>query len=622
MTNAWIWIKHGLIGLALGVMLFHLFIYLAYTAALLGFPFDYDQGEGFELLDAVYFSEGRWPYQDSDEWPFYSSNYAPVFRLILAPFAAVFGPDYWYGRLLSFLGTCLTAAAIGWAVYRAERHTAISILIGLAFLASNYIYHIGPLFRQHYFMVMFETLAVVAITSAFEAQSRERHKRLVLGLFLLLLAGYTKQLAAFTAVAIFGWLFLRNPRTAILYGLGFGLVGGGIFLLLNIATAGQWKLNAIDANVNPYYFSQFTGLLSQYVRLHWALLGLAGLLAVYELYFDRISLYSAWWVVGTVSTVGAGKWGAGDSYFATSWAATCILAGIFIARTLNQSWMIRQNFWSRQLAPVGRVLQKPIPTQMMQLACLGLLIVYGLTVVKIPTSGPIFEPLSKFLGVSPHPGHRYPLYDAAGWTAGYATIGHLPTEADTAAGWEIVARIQAAEGPVMSEEAGFSLQAGKEVISNPTQLKNLDNAGLLDHRQLVAAIEDQTFGLIIFRARFYPEPVLAAVDDAYTPREIITMNGFNYEMWYPEPTWDIRRDIRNHLESGIAEPLTVALPTGIDDQETWLIEMMGRWAWLPEIPSAGIRPPAACLEKAFIRREARAVVEICNNTLTVQPSKR
>ena len=38
---------------------------------------------------------------------------------------------------------------------------SIAILAGLAYLASNYIYHIGPLFRQHISMVMFETLAIL-----------------------------------------------------------------------------------------------------------------------------------------------------------------------------------------------------------------------------------------------------------------------------------------------------------------------------------------------------------------------------------------------------------------------------------------------------------------------------
>ena len=39
------------------------------------FPFDYDQGEGFELVDTIMLSEGQWPYRNAEVYPFYASNY-------------------------------------------------------------------------------------------------------------------------------------------------------------------------------------------------------------------------------------------------------------------------------------------------------------------------------------------------------------------------------------------------------------------------------------------------------------------------------------------------------------------------------------------------------------------
>jgi hypothetical protein len=62
--------------------------------------------------------------------------------------------------------------------------------VGLAFLASNYVYHVGPLFRQHMFMVMFETVAVVYLARTVEkeeADGRLRNKRLFGVMILLLL---------------------------------------------------------------------------------------------------------------------------------------------------------------------------------------------------------------------------------------------------------------------------------------------------------------------------------------------------------------------------------------------------------------------------------------------------
>src|SRR5690606_28069555 len=160
-------------------------------------------------------------------------------HVMLIPFAWLFGPAYWYGRLVGFLGTLVTASAIGYAVWRAERHRTIAILAGLAFLASNTVYHIGPLFRQHMTMVMFETLAIVVLAHASEIEDAAKRRRAIAtGLAFVLAAGYTKQLAIATAAAVFVFLFIRQPRRAVVWAVLFALVGGGIFLGMNIATDG------------------------------------------------------------------------------------------------------------------------------------------------------------------------------------------------------------------------------------------------------------------------------------------------------------------------------------------------------------------------------------------------
>ena len=107
-------------------------------------------------------------------------------------------------------------------------------------------------------------------------------------------------------------------------------------------------------------------------------------------------------------------------------------------------------------------------------------ILYALTVVKMPTEGRFFGALSDALGLESSYGDRYAFYDAAGWVPGYATIGHVPTQTDIDNGWRLVDVIRASERPVLSEEAGFSLQADRDVISNPTQLKNLYENDLFD----------------------------------------------------------------------------------------------------------------------------------------------
>lgn len=528
-----------LLAAAGGLLLFYLAVYVVYAINLIRFPFDYDQGEGFELVDTILFSRGEWPYRDTESFPFYSSNYPPLFHVIAAPFVWLFGPAYWYGRLLSFISTLVTAGAIAYAVNREGQQRWIAILSGLAFLASNTVYHVGPLFRQHISMVMFETLAVVILAGVNEIRdARRRRRRLALGLALILAAGYTKQLAIVTALAAGAFLFIRQPRRALVWGSLAALVGGAIFVWMNWATGGEWWRQAILANVNELKILQTLALFGQWFGLHGFLIVPAALLALYELYFDRLSIYAIWFVCAAgINGAASGTWGGGDSYFMTAIAATCILSGIFAARTLRGTWHFPPNYLSRLLiAPFQRW---GAPLLRAGLVIIPLLYLgYGRAVLHMPTQGAVFGALAAALNITPNTMNSF--YDSARtldgqYAAGYANIGHLTTQADIDAGWSIVARVRQSAQPVISEDAGFSLMAGREAITNPTQLLNLEKKGLYDGGELARMIDERAFGLIILRAQFYPDVVLQAIARAYTHTETVTMNGFDYLLLRPRP---------------------------------------------------------------------------------------
>ncbi|MBZ0301473.1 MAG: hypothetical protein K8J31_17120 [Anaerolineae bacterium] len=537
LTPSWLSSVHRLLLMAaLIILLGYLCVYVAYASNLIQFPFDYDQGEGFELVDTLLFSQGRWPYLDTEIYPFYSSNYPPLFHVMAAPFVWIFGPSYAYGRLLGFAGTLVTGGAIGCAVYRDGQHRLIALLSALAFLASNSIYHIGPLFRQHMTMVMFETLAVVVLAHANEIEDTgQRRRRLILGLALILAAGYTKQLAYATAIAALAFLFVRSPRRSVIYGAGFALAGAAIFLWINRSTDGQWWLQTISANVNTFYPDQTIGLFRLWFSLHGFLIVPAVLYVLYEFYFDRISIYALWWIAATTNAILSGKWGAGDSYFATTIAATCVLAGLFAARTLTGGWHFAANYLSRLLIDPLRRFSAPLARTGLILIPL-LFIGYGRAVLHLPTDGPLFAPVAALLHITPNAHGTF--YDSAremdgSFSGGYADIGHLTTQADVEAGDRIVELIREADGPVLSEEAGFNLLAGKDVVTNPTQLLNLANNGLFEGAALLNMIETRAFELIVLRAQFYPVPILQAIGRRYRQSEAIEMNGFRYLILRP-----------------------------------------------------------------------------------------
>lgn len=527
------WIHRGLLAAAFVVMLFHFAVYLVYTNNLVTFPFDYDQGEGFELYDTLLMSQGQSPYRDLEPYPFYASNYPPVFHVVAVPFAWLFGPQYWYGRLLGFAGTLVTAAAIAFAIYKdgvrrsGRGNLAIALLAGFAFLASNITYRQGPLLRQHMTMVMFETLAVVILTSAEDLAFTLRRRILTgIGFLMLILAGYTKQLAAFTAIAALLWMFIRNPRRAVAWCVVFGAVGVAIFAFLYITTDGQWWKQAIVANVNNTFWPQVEGLFRLWFSLHGFLIVPAALLMLYELYFDRISLYMVWFIVTlTLDGFSSGTWGGGDSYFATSVSALCLMSGIFFSRWLAGGLTLPDNYLSRLVKPLRGA--APLVTASALVIVPLLYIGYGRAVLKMPTTGPVFEQLAAWWGLEPNALNGF--YDSAGRIAGgYSDIGHLVSEQDRINAERIADIIRTSEQPVLSEEAGFSFRAGRDVITNPTQLLNIWMRGQYEGNALIGMIHRREFGAIILRAQFYPVPVLQAIDHAYRTAEVIPMNGFEY----------------------------------------------------------------------------------------------
>ncbi len=537
----------------------YLAVYVVYAVDLFHWPFDYDQGEGFELYDAVLYSQGEWPYRDNAAYPFYASNYPPLFHLLIVPLLPIFGPRLIAGRLVSFTATLITSGVI---VAIVRRKTArpelgrrggwfIPLVSGLAFLASNYVYQIGPLCRMHMTMVMFETLAIVFIAE-FE-HPRHGRRNLILGLLMLLCAGYTKQMAVFTVAAALSYVFLRDVKKAIAAGVALAAVAGAIFWLLNVATDGQWWVNTIQANVNKFDYQQTVFLFGQWFRLHTVFVLLATGYLIYELFWDRLSVYSLWFFFALGAGALSGKWGAGFGYFTTAIAAACITSGLALGRLQSREWRVESREWRVESGKrrVGIVDFRALLAVIIPL----LYLVQAPRLLHMPTSGPVFGPLARALGVADAliegDCDTFQYHD----TMGYTQLGHLLTADDYAAGEEILNYVRTADGPTLSEEAMLSLLADEPVVTNPTQLLNLYNNDLLDMTEIIERINRQEFGVIIFRAQFYPPPVLEAIGQNYEPVEHLCMNGFYYCILWPHRRLDGLSGLSDGLEDLTHTPL-------------------------------------------------------------------
>jgi hypothetical protein len=156
--------------------------------------------------------------------------------------------------------------------------------------------------------------------------------------------------------------------------------------------------------------------------------------------------------------------------------------------------------------------------------------------LHLPLDHTLTRPVASLLNIPANEPHRFrqSYYDSMGYTQ----LGHPPTTDDIAAGWEIVdwVRSSSADGPAWSEEAMFTIWAGQPtVVTNPTQLFNLWNLDKLDVSAMIKAIYERQFGLVIFRAQFYPPPVLEAIGQNYDVVDHEEMNGFTYAILRPKP---------------------------------------------------------------------------------------
>ena len=469
--------------LGLTLLLYYLLFYLQHTAALAQYPFDVDQGEGYDVNSGWLLWQGRSIY-DHSGWPFYSSNYPPFFSLLLAPVVGLYGPSLATGRLLSATAALLTAGLIGLIVRGRTGHGPAAATAGLLYLASNYVYHVTPLARVNALAALFGLLGVYCCT-------RTGRWWQVGAVAAFLLAFYTKQTTIDAVAAGLLFLLVRDRRAGILVSAALGVLGGLIWLVLDLMTGGQYFANIIVGNVNPWTLRQTVDYYRNFLELHGVVVAMAGWQAWRQFRAGTWGPIELYWVCSLLLAVTVGKWGAGESYFLAPIVASCVLAGEALAALANRA-AVRPAF----LALAGALV-------LLQ----GVLMAHG--------------PLYRFA----------PFLADRGAQA--SVLAHQPTEADVRAADELIAALRSSERPVLSEDPGYAIVAGHPVIGNATYLRNLHLAGVWSPDELVAAIRARRFGWIVLNAELYPEPVLEAIGQSYYLFEEYEIIGTRQRLFAP-----------------------------------------------------------------------------------------
>ena len=476
----------GAVLYALGVaaLFFYFLVYVAHAANLTAYPYDLDQGEAYDVNSGWLLAQGRPIYTENERFPYYSSNYPPMYSLLLSPIVAQTGPTLAAGRLLSAGAALLTAIVIAGVVAWRTRNWLAAIVAGLLFIASPYVFHTTPLARVNALAVLFALMGLSCCLG------RTWGWRSGVVLFFLL-ALYTKQTTVDALAAGLLALALRDFKQGAVLAVVIGFLGGIALLLLDAVHFGAFWLNVVVGNVNPFDPKQALDYYRNFLELHLVLVLLAGWQVVRGIRGRTVGPFELYWLVSLGLAVSVGKWGAGESYFLAPIAASAVLAGEAVA-CLHQDAERRPAL----LGAIG-----------------GLLLLQALLFAH----GPLYR-----LG---------PLFADRGAQA--SVLSRWPGAAEVKSAADLVDLLKNADGPVLVEDPSYGLAAGKEVVGNATHLRNLYQAGAWSPDALVDDLRERRFAWVVLNAELYPEPVLEAIGRYYYLYEEYEINGTRQRLFAP-----------------------------------------------------------------------------------------
>jgi hypothetical protein len=525
------WLAWALWALALAGLLYLVGLTVWLGLSGLAFPYQLDYGEGTHLFYTKQLALGQPIYRPIGQYPYITSNYAPLPFLLALALTPILGFTYAAGRLWTLLAVVTIVALVFVWVRRETGRRLLAVVAALLFAGAPYIYHWAPLFRVDLVGLALTLGGLYAVycyaprpTSPAEGR---RPWLLWLAVVLFVAALYAKQSYLFAPAAALAYLFLFvDRRRAILVAAGIGLLGGGIFLAINVSTGGSFWQSMVVANVNPFLWPEFWQQQADFFGTFAVLV----LLAAWYLFDkfvrqrdallrEKVSPLDLYLPAALFSVLLAGKAGAWENYFFEALLALALCAGLGLARLAPRPW------GRRKLSPGA---QPPPPPR--------------------EGSAPL-SPVGRGAGGE---GGVLPLLAPLLILVQMALMWHTPRVARnyldlTRRSYEAMAPILAeTPDPMFAEDMGLLVTYGKILDYHSFEYSQLAEAGRWDQaweldqlrtRQRTLVILDEGTRLDVDRYRRFTRDFLSELDRNYRHARSVG----KYELYEPDPLQHERR---------------------------------------------------------------------------------
>lgn len=316
-----------------GVQIWAVIVFLQYAGKALVDPYPLDYGEGAVLDQAIHLFHGENIYRVGFPNPPYVINvYPPLYMLLQVPFLSIWGPAFWYGRIISILSALVTALLIVLVTRQFTRNWFVAISGGLIFLAVPYVVHWAPLFRV-------DMLALLLSWAGLFVVVRWSNTRwgLVVVAILLTASVYTRQSYLLAGpLTAFCWIWAQTGlKRAFSFALFLAGLLLGLFLFFNVLTKGGFFFNTITVlgkqtvsqGIISYYVEDIVVHLPIFLLAGAVLMGLSFTKAVPN-YFK--AFFAPYLIAAVISAFTIGKPGSNVNYLLELAAALSVSAVILI----------------------------------------------------------------------------------------------------------------------------------------------------------------------------------------------------------------------------------------------------------------------------------------------------